>query len=101
MITRKSQAVGGILLKAWYRPAGSMDKDGKKISWDAGYQIVIVPFEEEHIQKHMVRPDCVDAIKAQLDTVHWGCLIELELDGKKVKSVEVVTDSLKEVYANN
>lgn len=101
MKTRKSQGTGGLLVKTWRRPKGKMEKNGKIIEWVEGFQIVIVEFEGDQIKKYLADPACADQIEAQLDAVHWGALIELELSNKKVVRVNVLEDALKDFYENN
>ncbi len=101
MITRKIQRIGGLLVKAWFRPAGEMEKNGKIIQWDKIFQIILVLFEEDRIQKYAVAPEYVEQIQKQLDAVHWGCLIELELNGNKIIDITIVDDALKNFYENN
>lgn len=102
MITQKSKNIGGLLLKVAHRSAGEMEKNGKLISWEERYQLVILPFEDDrNIVKYSINPACEDKILRQLDEVHWATLIELELDGREVVSVEVVSDILRDFYESN
>ncbi|MCB6415745.1 hypothetical protein LI221_11845 [Faecalimonas umbilicata] len=99
MITKRSQGTKGLLVKAGFRPAGKMDKDGKTISWEDAYQIVLLPFEEDKgVKKYTIDSNYTDEIMAKLETIHWGCLVELEFANKKVIALNIVDDVLKNFY---
>ncbi len=100
MIKSKFQNVTGLLVKVGLRPAGDMIKNGEKISWSEAFQIVIVPFEDESgkVRKFTVEPSCIEKIERQLNTIHWGCLVQLALDNRKVTAVEILDDILSNYY---
>lgn len=94
----KKTKVGGLLIDAKFRESGSMVKDGKEITWDAGFQIAVILLEDTQPKKFMVFTDRAKAIQAKLDSVHWGALVELEINGKKVTDVIVLEDVLQRFY---
>lgn len=103
MITQKQQNIGGLLTDIKNRQAGEMERDGKIISWEERKQIFLLPFEEgRNIVKYCIAPDAVEKVLSNLENVHWGCLVELELNSKRdVISVTVVSDVLKDFYESN
>lgn len=102
MIINKKEDVRLMLCNIKEREAGSMDKDGKEIVWDAAVQLVGIPWEDTRAsaQKFTIEPDCVDDIVRKLDAVHWGCVVELFLSNKKVVDLEIVEDVMLPIYRN-
>lgn len=98
MITRKSEDVGGLLVKAGHRDAGNAVINGKNVSWDACYQIGIVPLEESGIKKYPVSDGQASRIQKKLDSVHWGAFVALKLEGRKIVDVEIISDCLEQFY---
>lgn len=100
MITHKQKNVGGLLVAIKNRPAGEMEKNGKVITWESRKQLHILPFESDReIRKYSIAPSKEDFIIQQLEMVHWGALIELELGQKnEVIDITVVSDVLKDFY---
>ena len=96
-----NDAVKGLLLDLRLRKAGDgVDNTGKKFSWDDAWQIVFLPFEEEQTKKLTVDDEAVDEIVKVIDDVCWGALIELSLTDKKVSSIKLLDDCLKNYYDN-
>lgn len=99
MITKKGQSKKGLIVKAGFRPAGKMEKDGNSVSWADAYQIFLLSFEEEkEIEKFVVEDEYGESIMQQLETVHWGCFVELEFENRKVVSVNILADVLADFY---
>lgn len=90
-----------LLLDAKDRDAGTMEKDGKTYSWGAGYQLITISLGENLIKKYMVDENCVKKIQAQLESVHWGCAIELKVRNKRVVEIAIIEDVLKGFFDEN
>ena len=101
MITQKKKNIGGLLLAVKHRKAGSMERENKVIEWADRYQIVLLSFEGENeraIRKYSISPSYEKNILKGLDLVHWGALLEIELDSSEIVSLTVVSDILKDFY---
>ena len=98
----KTKNIIVLLVRVAERPAGQMEKDGKQIHWDERIQISVLPFQEsKNIMKYSLSPIYADKITRQLESVHWGCLIELEFEKREVISVNILSDVLKDFYEEN
>lgn len=84
----------GLLMGNAYREAGESEINGKKVSWDAGYKISILPLgnTKGQLYKYTVDPSVADKIDEQLADVGWGALLELTFKGKMVVDVDVISD---------
>ena len=102
MIKTKAKNIGGLLTDSKWRENGEMEKDGKVIQWPKRFMISVLPFEESrNILKYAVHPKHAERIEKQLADIHWGCLVELEIDGREVVNVNVINDVLADFYEEN
>lgn len=92
----RTQTITGLLLNAKRRDAGSMEKDGKRITWDDADQLILLPLESPtgKITKINMNPNFADAIYKATEEVCWGALVEVEKDGRNAVSVTVLNDWL-------
>lgn len=102
MILNRNENIRLCLFNIREREAGSMDKDGKKINWDAAVQLVGIPWEDTNgaTRKYTIEPSHVDEISTILEAVHWGCIVDISISQKQVVSLRVVEDVMLPVYAN-
>lgn len=90
------QTITGLLLNTKHRAPGSMEKDGKTITWGDADQLILLPLESPtgKIMKINMSPDFVDAIYKATDEVCWGALVDVETDGRNAVSVTILDDWL-------
>ena len=102
MIATSNNSARIVLLNLKERTAGSMEKDGKSISWNDAIQIVGIRWEDLNGQarKYTVSPSHVKEISRQLEPVHWGAVIELTLENRQVTGIDVISDVMAELYAD-
>lgn len=102
MIINNNERIRLLLCNIKEREPGSMEKDGKEITWDAAVQLVGIPWEDTRglTQKFTIEPDCVDDIVQKLEAVHWGCIVDLSLSNKKVVDLKIVEDVMLPIYRN-
>ncbi|WP_270457744.1 hypothetical protein [Faecalimonas umbilicata] len=97
MIIRKQQKAKGLITCQRFRKAGQM-ADGSR-TWQDAYQIFLLPVEEKEIFKYILDEDAVPFINKALETVHWGALVELELNtAGNVTGVQVIDDIFASYY---
>lgn len=104
MIKQKNNNIGGLLLATKHRKAGLMEKDGKTIEWSEREQIILILFEGDDakaIRKYSIAPSYEEKILQGLEKIHWGCLVELELEAGEVVAVSIMEDALKNFYEKN
>lgn len=101
MIATSNNSAKIVLLNFKERAAGSMEKDGKTVTWDTAIQIVGINWEDLNgqVRKFTVSPSRVKEISKQLEPVHWGAVIELTLDNRQVTAVNVLADVMASLYA--
>lgn len=91
----------GILINNSHREAGNMTaKDGTEISWEAGYKVTVIPWEDEYGKpvKYTVEQGDISKIEAALATAHWGAVIKYTLKGTKTLiNAEILLDTLAEL----
>lgn len=101
MKMQKKNNFGGLVIAVKHRKAGSMERDNKTITWNERFQVVLISFEGENeraIRKYSINPEHEKKILQTLDSIHWGCLVELDLENGEIISLTVVEDILKDFY---
>lgn len=89
-----------LVLKTLHRQAGEATIDGKLVSWAEADQILVLPLESDtgKTLKYVLAPDSAEHILQLLDSVYWGCLVQLNFTGKYVSNIEIVNDWLADFY---
>lgn len=102
MIAISNNSAKIVLLNFKERAAGSMEKDGKTVTWDTAIQIVGINWEDLNgqVRKFTVSQNRVKEISKQLEPVHWGAVIELTLENRQVTAVDIISDVMAELYNN-
>ncbi len=93
----------GILLHDGPRKAGKgTDKEGKSFEWEAGYVVSVVPMGDQRgqVKRHLVAPELEESIRKQLETVSWGSVITLRLNGKYITGLTVDLDWASKLLAD-
>lgn len=92
--------VRGLVLKCEERRGGSMEKDGKTISWEDADQVVILPLSDTQgrVRKYRLLPEKKDLIYKTMETVNWGALVSLSFTGNCVSDIEIVADWADAVF---
>lgn len=87
---KRSQNIFGILLAQYSREAGSAVIEGKKVSWEAGDFLRVIPEGDEYgnVKKYPIHPDYAKNVSDEVEQMEWGQFVRLTLDGKKVVCVE-------------
>lgn len=87
------QAHRFLLVSFKQRKAGSMEKNGETISWDAGYKLTVIPFLDDYgtpVKLSVAEEDAAN-IESKLSKVHWGAVVDVYLRGSKFATdVDVV-----------
>ncbi len=95
MNSRFEEKTQGILLHDGPRKAGKgTDKDGKPFDWEAGYVVSFLPMGDQRgqVKKYLAAPELEESIRKQLETVSWGSVITLRLNGKYIIDLTVDLD---------
>lgn len=90
--------IRGLLLELRHRNVGSMPdpKTGEIITWPEADQIVIYPWEftKGEPRKYTISPDYLPKLRQILADAHWGAVVDLSLEDRKVNGVELVLDPM-------
>lgn len=102
MILNRNENIRLILFNIRNREAGSMEKNGKEITWDSAVQLIGVPWEDTNgaTRKYNIEPSHIKEISTVLEAVHWGCIVDISISQKQVVSLEVVEDVMLPFYEN-
>ena len=92
-----------LLLDLKHRNYGSMlDANGKSITWEDADLVVVLEFEGNNIKqirKYVLAKNASKSIQDKLLDVHWGAVIDLIIENHQVIDVDIVLDSMSDLYS--
>ena len=93
MITTKKTS-RFIVINTRHRDAGESEINGKLVTWEGGYAVTLIQFEDSKGQarNYIVEPEYVPEIEAILATIHWGALVNVELRDRHIIDLTVLHD---------
>lgn len=96
---KRNQDRYGLLLSLYFREAGSAVIEGKKVSWDGGTFLRIIPAGDEYgnVKKLPVHEDYIKTISEATANMDWGQYVKVVLQNGKVVELtpELLSDEIQ------